>query len=69
MGGFGGIVVDTRGYVDFFLIAAAIGLPAIALALWVIHRGPRGQAAGTPDSAPGAEAEATGPGAPADASR
>ena len=69
MGGFGGIVVDTRGYVDFFLIAAAIGLPAIALALWVIHRGPRGQAAGTPDSESGTEAEATGPGAPADASR
>jgi PAT family beta-lactamase induction signal transducer AmpG len=44
MGGFGGIVVDTAGYVDFFLIAAAIGLPAIALALWVIHRGPRGAA-------------------------
>jgi PAT family beta-lactamase induction signal transducer AmpG len=66
MGGFGGIVVDTRGYVDFFLIAAAIGLPAIALALWVIHRGPRGQA----DAATAtAKAEPAGQGAQADATR
>jgi PAT family beta-lactamase induction signal transducer AmpG len=66
MGGFGGIVVDTRGYVDFFLIAAAIGLPAIALALWVIHRGPRGQA---DDHTTTPEAEPTGQGAQADAAR
>jgi PAT family beta-lactamase induction signal transducer AmpG len=66
MGGFGGIVVDTRGYVDFFLIAAAIGLPAIALALWVIHRGPRGRA---DEAATTAEAEPAGPGAQADATR
>ncbi|MDZ7714366.1 MAG: AmpG family muropeptide MFS transporter [Rhodovibrio sp.] len=63
MGGFGGIVVDTRGYVEFFLIAAAIGLPAIALALWVIHRGPRGRA-DEPETA--SEAEPAGQGASAD---
>jgi PAT family beta-lactamase induction signal transducer AmpG len=33
IGGFSGVVVDGFGYVSFFLIAAAIGLPAIALAL------------------------------------
>ena len=66
MGGFGGIVVDTRGYVDFFLIAAAIGLPAIALALWVIHRGPRGRADETQETP---EAEPDGQGAQADATR
>jgi PAT family beta-lactamase induction signal transducer AmpG len=32
-GGFSGVVVDGFGYVTFFLLAAAIGLPAIALAL------------------------------------
>lgn len=38
VGGFSGVVVDSYGYVDFFLVAAAIGLPAIALALLLIHR-------------------------------
>ena len=33
IGGFSGVVVDGYGYVTFFLVAAAIGLPAIALAL------------------------------------
>ena len=35
LSGFGGIVVATEGYATFFLIAAALGLPAIALALWI----------------------------------
>jgi len=33
VGGFSGVVVDGFGYMTFFLLAAAIGLPAIALAL------------------------------------
>ena len=33
IGGFSGVVVDGLGYVSFFLAAAAIGVPAIALAL------------------------------------
>jgi len=39
VGGFSGVVVDTQGYVDFFLVASAIGLPAVALALTLIHLG------------------------------
>lgn len=38
IGGFSGVVVDTHGYLEFFLAAAAIGLPAIALALVILHR-------------------------------
>lgn len=40
VGGFSGVVVDAYGYVDFFLAAAGIGLPAIALALVILHRSP-----------------------------
>ncbi|RDD63378.1 AmpG family muropeptide MFS transporter [Ferruginivarius sediminum] len=39
MGGFSGVVVDSYGYVEFFLVAAGIGLPAIALAIVILHRG------------------------------
>ncbi|WP_136246988.1 AmpG family muropeptide MFS transporter [Halomonas borealis] len=35
LSGFGGLVVDTHGYADFFLAASVLGLPAIALAVWV----------------------------------
>lgn len=38
IGGFSGVVVDTYGYLEFFLAAAAIGLPAIVLALVIVHR-------------------------------
>lgn len=34
LGGFSGWVVEGWGYTTFFLVAAAMGLPAIALALW-----------------------------------
>ena len=33
-GGFSGWLVDTVGYADMFLTAAALGIPAIALAAW-----------------------------------
>jgi PAT family beta-lactamase induction signal transducer AmpG len=62
VGGFGGVVVDTWGYVDFFLTAAAIGLPAIALALVLIHRGRRLTSQASAHS--GTEREATGEGQP-----
>lgn len=35
LSGFGGMVVAIEGYATFFVIAAALGLPAILLALWV----------------------------------
>ena len=35
LSGFGGIVVAAEGYPTFFVIATALGLPAIALAIWV----------------------------------
>ncbi len=34
IGGFSGLVVDTQGYAAFFILAALMGIPAIALALW-----------------------------------
>lgn len=33
--GFSGLVVESYGYADFFLMAAALGLPAILLVLWL----------------------------------
>ncbi|MFG6178161.1 AmpG family muropeptide MFS transporter [Halomonas sp. THAF12] len=35
LSGFGGLVVEAQGYADFFLLASLLGLPAIALAIWV----------------------------------
>lgn len=35
LSGFGGLVVEAQGYAPFFLIATALGLPAIALAIWI----------------------------------
>ncbi|MFW6346075.1 MAG: AmpG family muropeptide MFS transporter [Halomonas sp.] len=33
--GFGGLVVEADGYATFFLLASALGIPAVLLALWV----------------------------------
>ncbi|WP_104205038.1 AmpG family muropeptide MFS transporter [Billgrantia saliphila] len=35
LSGFGGLVVATQGYATFFVIATALGLPAIFLAIWI----------------------------------
>ncbi|MCK2182724.1 AmpG family muropeptide MFS transporter [Halomonas getboli] len=35
LSGFGGLLVEAHGYADFFLAASVLGLPAIALAVWV----------------------------------
>ncbi|MBW6392140.1 AmpG family muropeptide MFS transporter [Billgrantia antri] len=35
LSGFGGMVVAAEGYPTFFVIATALGLPAIALAIWI----------------------------------
>ena len=35
LSGFGGLVVASQGYATFFLIATLLGLPAIALAIWI----------------------------------
>ena len=43
MSGFSGVIVDASGYYEFFLYAAAMGLPAIALA-WVVMRHHRKEA-------------------------
>lgn len=37
MSGFSGVIVDASGYFEFFLYAAIMGLPAIALA-WIVMR-------------------------------
>ncbi len=37
MGGFSGIVVDSYGYVEFFLYASVIGVPAIGLVLYLMR--------------------------------
>ena len=37
LGGFSGIIVDVHGYVVFFVYASVIGLPAIALVLYLMH--------------------------------
>jgi PAT family beta-lactamase induction signal transducer AmpG len=36
--GFSGIIVDGFGYVSFFVYAAAIGVPAILLVIYLMHR-------------------------------
>ncbi|WP_426414784.1 AmpG family muropeptide MFS transporter [Aestuariirhabdus sp. LZHN29] len=36
--GFSGVIVDSSGYFDFFIYAALLGLPAVALALWLLLR-------------------------------
>lgn len=38
LGGFSGVVVDAYGYFVFFIYAALLGLPAIALVLWLLRR-------------------------------
>ena len=40
--GFSGIVVDGHGYFSFFVYAAALGVPAIAIAVWLAWRSRRG---------------------------
>lgn len=40
IGGFSGMMVDGYGYPWFFVYASAIGLPAILLVLYLMHRGP-----------------------------
>lgn len=37
IGGFSGLVVDTYGFVNFFIYAAALGLPAILLILYLMR--------------------------------
>lgn len=39
--GFSGLIVDASGYQSFFLIAAAVGLPAIVLAIYLQRRDSR----------------------------
>ena len=36
--GFSGLMVDGYGYGVFFVLAAALGIPAIALVCWLKHR-------------------------------
>ncbi|MDH5516484.1 MAG: MFS transporter [Gammaproteobacteria bacterium] len=38
LGGFSGIIVDTQGYFSFFLIAAALGTPAILLSIHLLRK-------------------------------
>jgi PAT family beta-lactamase induction signal transducer AmpG len=38
LGGFSGIIVDKFGYINFFIYASSIGLPAILLTLWLWRR-------------------------------
>ena len=38
IGGFSGVIVDGYGYFSFFVYAAAIGVPAIAVAAWLARR-------------------------------
>ncbi|MWJ28411.1 MFS transporter [Halomonas sp. ZH2S] len=35
LSGFGGLVVTAQGYATFFVVATLLGLPAIALAIWI----------------------------------
>ena len=41
IGGFSGMVVASYGYVSFFLVSAAMGIPAIVLAWWILRQGAR----------------------------
>jgi PAT family beta-lactamase induction signal transducer AmpG len=36
--GFSGVIVDGYGYVSFFIYAAAIGIPAILLVIYLMRR-------------------------------
>ena len=36
--GFSGIIVDGFGYISFFVYAAAIGIPAILLVIYLMQR-------------------------------
>jgi PAT family beta-lactamase induction signal transducer AmpG len=38
LGGPSGWIVDHSGYVFFFVYASALGIPAILLILWLMHR-------------------------------
>jgi len=38
VGGFSGKVVDSYGYIDFFIYAACLGLPAIILSIYLWHK-------------------------------
>ena len=38
IGGFSGIVVDSYGYIDFFIYAALLGIPAILLSIYLWYR-------------------------------
>ena len=43
--GFSGVVVDAAGYITFFIYASLLGIPAILLVLYLMHRERRGPAA------------------------
>ena len=38
IGGFSGLIVDTHGFVSFFIYAAALGIPAIALIMYLMRQ-------------------------------
>ncbi len=38
IGGYGGWIVDAYGYVNFFLYAGLLGIPAVALAIYLLRR-------------------------------
>lgn len=46
LGGFSGVIVDKFGYINFFIYASAIGLPAIFLVAWFWRREIKLSAAG-----------------------
>jgi len=37
LGGFSGVIVDSHGYLMFFIYASGVGLPAIALVTWLMR--------------------------------
>jgi PAT family beta-lactamase induction signal transducer AmpG len=41
IGGFSGIVVSSYGYMEFFLVSAVMGVPAVVLSLYMIRQGAR----------------------------
>ncbi len=38
LSGFSGLVVESQGYMSFFIVAAFLGIPAIILVLWLMRR-------------------------------
>jgi PAT family beta-lactamase induction signal transducer AmpG len=52
LGGASGAIVDAYGYVDFFIYASVMGLPAIILVLVLMARTARAAALTEPDSGP-----------------